>query len=372
MGDGAIKLTKAVKFMAQKGLNGLVIYSNGTCSIVRPGYLYYFSEFKPLGPNNAVIISSSGDTVLLVEPQWDSPRASRESWIRDIRGSTDFLKDLTNVMSEFRVTGSVGLVGSKDMTHGLYSGIQKEVTIKLTDDIIEDIAREKTANDIAIARKAAGIADVGFNAFLEHSRVGIREYELVAEIEFAMRSSGADDIFILLSSGKHNSEMHHPVDRKLRKGDILIAEITPVYKWQFIQLCRTVILGGARPVLIDKYNMLIHAFEESQKEIKPGSPASRIPITMNKIISEAGYAEYCRPPYMRARGHGTGIGPIVAGAALDDGLKVNLEIGQVLVVHPNQYLPETGYLACGETFLVTDTGMERLAKTETKLYINEG
>ena len=28
-------------------------------------------------------------------------------------------------------------------------------------------------------------------------------------------------------------------------------------------------------------------------------------------------------------------------------------ISQVVVVHPNQYLPETGYLACGETFVVT-------------------
>jgi hypothetical protein len=39
-----------------------------------------------------------------------------------------------------------------------------------------------------------------------------------------------------------------------------------------------------------------------------------------------------------------------------------------VAVHPNQYLPETGYLACGETVLVTDGGIERLAKTESKLY----
>ena len=45
--------------------------------------------------------------------------------------------------------------------------------------------------------------------------------------------------------------------------------------------------------------------------------------------------------------------------------------GQVVVVHPNQYLPETGYLACGETVLITDTGYERLQESPTTLYVKE-
>jgi Xaa-Pro aminopeptidase len=43
----------------------------------------------------------------------------------------------------------------------------------------------------------------------------------------------------------------------------------------------------------------------------------------------------------------------------------------VVAVHPNQYIPETGYLACGETVFVTDEGIERLTKTEMKLHIKE-
>ena len=31
---------------------------------------------------------------------------------------------------------------------------------------------------------------------------------------------------------------------------------------------------------------------------------------MNRVISAAGYAEFCYPPYMRARGHGFGVGSI--------------------------------------------------------------
>jgi Xaa-Pro dipeptidase len=92
---------------------------------------------------------------------------------------------------------------------------------------------------------------------------------------------------------------------------------------------------------------------------------------MNQVIGEAGYGTYCGPPYMRSRGHGFGVGSIAPGAELTDKMQTLLERHQVVAVHPNQYIPETGYLACGETVLVTDTGVERLSETETKLYVKE-
>jgi Xaa-Pro aminopeptidase len=86
------------------------------------------------------------------------------------------------------------------------------------------------------------------------------------------------------------------------------------------------------------------------------------------VIGEAGYGKYCAPPYMRSRGHGFAVGSIAPGGEIDEKMKVNLEKYQVIAVHPNQYIPETGYLACGETILVTDTGAELLSGTETKLF----
>jgi len=90
------------------------------------------------------------------------------------------------------------------------------------------------------------------------------------------------------------------------------------------------------------------------------------------VISDAGYGEYCYPPHMRARGHGFGAGSIAPGGVIDDDTTALLEKNQVVVIHPNQYLPETGYLACGETYLITEDSYDKLSKTETKLYVNEG
>jgi len=365
------KLQKAVDLIHRRGLDGLLIYSNGACFVLKPFYFYYFTEFRPMGRNNAAIISKTGDIVLLMEPSWDSDRASQKSWVRDIRGTSDFLKDLKEALRKLNITGTVGIAGAGEMTYPVYESIRQQTSIELADDIIEEIAKEKTEKELDVIRRTAKIAEIGFKAFLEHARVGIREYELLAEMEFAMRSAGADDIFNLMGSGNHNYAMHAPTDRRLASGDLVIGEITPACEGQFIQLCRTVYLGKPSPVLKEKYNILVRALGESLKQVKPGSPAALISKAMNKIISEAGYAKYCYPPYMRARGHGFGVGSVAPGAVIDDDTKVNLGKHQVVIVHPNQYFPETGYLACGETILVTETGMERLSETETKLYFNE-
>ncbi len=144
MDDTNIKLEKALKLMRQRGLNGLIIYSNGVCNILRPGYLLYFSGFKPMGPRNAAILSKSGEVALLVEPPWDSLRASEKSWIKNVEGGKDFVKDLIGILRRFKISGPVGVVGSREMTQEVYVGIQKEALPKNADDIIEEMAKEKT------------------------------------------------------------------------------------------------------------------------------------------------------------------------------------------------------------------------------------
>jgi Xaa-Pro dipeptidase len=365
------KMERALGLMGQKGLDGLVVFSGGTCSILAPSYLHYFCECRPMGPRNAAVLAKTGKVALLVEPSWDAERVSSTSWIKDVRGTSNFTADLVRLMRKFALSGPVGIAGSREITEEVYAAAARVATLQPADGIIEEMAREKTPREIEVVYDAARIADAGFEAFLKYATPGMREYEFVAEMEFAMRAAGADDVFILLSSGPRNEEMHEPTDRRLRPGDVIIGEITPVREGQFMQWCRSIVLGKPSPILIEKYHLLLRALDESLKEVRSGAGASLMVKAMNRVISEAGYGKYCYPPYMRARGHGFGVGSIEPGGAIDEETKLPLERNQVLVVHPNQYLPETGYLACGETFLVTDSGAERLAKTETKLYVKE-
>jgi Xaa-Pro aminopeptidase len=365
------KLGRVIEAMDKRGLAGLLIYSRGATFVLRPSYLHYFSGAKPVGKNTAAAVSRNGNAVLLVEPAWDASRLGSKTWITDVRGTSRFLEDLPALLEELKITGSLGVMGSEEMGVDLHGAVSKQARIEEAGDIVEDLAGEKTERELRVIRETGKIADVGFKAFLKYARVGIREYELLAEMEYAMRSAGADDIFNLVSSGSHNQAMHAPSDRRLAPGDIVIGEITPAREGQFIQLCRTVVLGEPGPVLKEKYAILVEGLKQAMTEIRSDHPASLLSKAMNRVIGDAGYSKYCYPPFMRARGHGFGVGSIAPGAVIDDSTPVNLKRHQVVIAHPNQYFPETGYLACGETVLVTDAGPERLSETETKLYWNE-
>lgn len=371
MVDIETKLQKTIHLIKEKGLDGLIVYSDGTCSILRPSYLYYFSGYKPMGPNNAAVVTSSGDVVLLVEPPWDKSRASKKSFIPEIVGTGSFTSDIKTVLDRMGLSGTVGVAGYREMSAPTYAALSALVDIEPADDIIETMAQCKSSQEVAVVEKVAAYADVGFNAFLDNAREGIREFELAAQMEYAMRSAGADDIFILLSSGRRNHEMHEPTDRRLQSGDVLIGEITPVLEGQFFQLCRTVVLGEASENIKEKYALLIQALKKTLAVVKAGIPASLISKTVNGVLIEAGYEKYCYPPYMRARGHGFGPGSLAPGGVIDDNTTTELIKDQVVVIHPNQWLPETGYMACGGTYMITNNGYTEFSRSKTRLYTKE-
>ena len=69
---------------------------------------------------------------------------------------------------------------------------------------------------------------------------------------------------------------------------------------------------------------------------------------------------------MRVRGHGLGITSDSPGDLTIDS-EARLEDGMVFVMHPNQYLPETGYLMCGEPVVITPDGAKALSARTAEL-----
>jgi len=103
---------------------------------------------------------------------------------------------------------------------------------------------------------------------------------------------------------------------------------------------------------------------------KTGAPASAIAAAINRTFIEAGYEKYCRPPFMRVRGHGLGCGSSAPGG-LEDGNQTKLEEGMTFIIHPNQYLPETGYLTLGDTVVMTHAEAEPLTRSSWDIYVKE-
>jgi Xaa-Pro aminopeptidase len=174
----------------------------------------------------------------------------------------------------------------------------------------------------------------------------------------------------MVVANHHNQALHPPTDRVVQPGDIVISEITPCVGGLFVQICRTMVIGQPAPVILEKYAILKKAMDLGLAAANVGAPASDIAAAINGVLCAAGYEKYCRPPFMRVRGHGLGCGSSAPGSLEEDN-KCRLEEGMTFIIHPNQYLPETGYMTLGDTVVMAKSRAEPLTRSPWDIYVKE-
>jgi Xaa-Pro aminopeptidase len=238
-----------------------------------------------------------------------------------------------------------------------------ETPPKFSEALVSNIAKIGDELEVMLSKKAARIAEQGYQYLLQTAKPGMTEYELAAEIYCYIKALGADDNFQLISASQHNPSVNSPSDRRLDRGDVILAEISPSYRGKFIQICRTAVIGSTTPVQLEKYQVLIDAMNAGIKTGVPGVKVNEVTKAINDSIARSGYGQYCSPPYMRVRGHGLGLGSTQPGQLTMDN-ETLLEEGMMFILHPNQYIPETGYLLCGEYVVVTREGLNPLTRQQ--------
>ncbi|MEK6600877.1 MAG: M24 family metallopeptidase, partial [Candidatus Binatota bacterium] len=329
----------------------------------------WISGVLPMGPNTAVFLTESGAATMVISLPWDQGRVRERSWIKDIRAADRFVETIKELAAEKGLAGNLGIAGWAFMPAAIYKALEQAFggRLQVADSILSSLARFPGREALPALERAAKIADIGFSAILVKARVGMPEHELAAEVEYAMRSQGAEDNFGMVTASDHGHCAHPPSDRRMQPGDIVIAEITPAIEGHFVQLCRTAVMGPAAPLVREKFAILEEALAKSLDRVRPGAKVGELSRVMNEVFSAYGYEKYCRPPYMRVRGHGLGFWSTPFSEIVDENEAV-IESGMSFVVHPNQYLPETGYLMLGDTVWVEENGHRRLTQTPMKLF----
>jgi Xaa-Pro dipeptidase len=354
------RLTEIRRRMDAQGLDRIVAVHDGAHFIEKPDPVLVLTGFKSLGPCG-VVLERDGGMTLVVTPAWDASRAARPGL--NVVPADDVVNGLAGLLDGPGVSGSVGLAAAP-------FGIAQRLTqlipdAKPADDTVFVAAARKIDTEIAHAREATRIAELGFQRLLEIAQPGITEDELAVELRWHSKSLGAEDNFVLMCAGPHNKAVAPSHGRRLQAGDIIVVELTPSYRGQLVQICRTIVVGEASETFRKKYALVVDAMHQGINAAQPGVPMARVCQAINEVLEAEGYGEFCHPPHIRRRGHGLGFGSIEPGdVALDN--QTILEPDMLFMIHPNQYLPETGYLLCGEPVLVTAQGAVPLtAQTAT-------
>ncbi len=351
--------------MARSNVERLVCCGNGHHMIDLDNPIAHLTGYRSIGPA-LLVVEADGGMRLLTSPA----------------DEVDALASLAGLVGEARAVDDIGV-----SLKGLVAKPQHTVTVGLDEmprrlaDVIDDAlghsaagldaafyraTAAKTVDEIAAARRATEIAEAGFVRLLEIARPGMRECDLAIELNLHMRELGANDSFLMLNCGPRQDAVMPSSERLIEAGDLLLCELSPSVKGQFTQICRTVAIGPAQAVTQEKYPLLVAAMNEGIARVKPGARLGDVCAAIDDHLSAAGYAKFSRPPFIRRRGHGLGAGSTAPGDVSVDNDTI-LEPGMLFMVHPNQFLPETGYMMCGEPVLVTETGYDVLTQARSAL-----
>lgn len=322
--------------LRETGAQRLIAIDAGVPSLLAPNALVLLTGKRPRGPR-AVSIDAGGTL------RWAALHAD-EAEISALIGDAS----------------RVALVGLESAPEAFCEALERSGAQLLdAGEALQARAATKTAAELAAAARAIAIAQAAHRRMLELAVPGIAEHELAAELDAQMARDGAQDNFMLLCSGATGGPVRAPTSRRLARGDVIGIELSPSVDCQFVQICRTVVLGEASAERRAHYGLLVEAFEAGLRAIRPGVSAGAVAQAVDGPLIEAGYGEYCRPPFMRVRGHGLGLASVSPGG-LERSNETLLEQGMLFVLHPNQHLPGSGYMLCGETVIVGERGARSL------------
>ncbi len=355
------RLGRLTGALVAEGLDGIVVFGNAW----QADYLRFATDLAVVEGDAAAVVTSDGATRAWFESAVEAARARAAGPDAEITASDDLVD---------AVKSHVGRLGDRRIAlapaalapHGL-SGLGLGDGTALLDRLL----LVKSPRELDAIRRASAMADRGYRAFTEAIAVGRPQYEIVAEVEAFFREAGCPENFMIMASGGADVRGMTPAGtRRLAAGDLVTTELTPCVEGYYAQLCRTLVIGPPSEVQSRAFDVYLEAAEAGEAVLRAGVRASAIARAENDVFRRHGLGQYTTSEYTRVRGHGQGLFVDSKPHILED-VDTELPAGAVVVVHPNTYHPEAGYMVFGDTSIITADGFERLGTIARRLIVVE-
>ena len=348
--------------MRDAGIDRLVLYGNAW----QGDYLRYGSDFGILEGHGIALIDREGNAELFLDSATDVERAEAEA----LQLAVHFAPDIARAVgARLDAAGNARLgAAPRRFVPRWLADPERRFELEDATGLVDKLLMHKAGAELDAVRRAAQIADEAYAEFLRAVRPGRRQFEIVADIEAHLRGRGCPDNFMIIGSGgKDVLGMTPPSERRIAVGDLVTTELTPAVEGYFAQICRTLVVGKASEAQRRAFAVFAEALEAGIAAVRPGARAADVAKAENDVFRKYGLGEYTTSQWTRVRGHGMGLFADSKPHILED-VETVLEPGMALIVHPNTYHPEAGYIVLGDAVLVTDTGAEVLCKTPRQLF----
>ena len=261
-------------------------------------------------------------------------------------------------------------IGFDDLNVVYYAKMRKtmkETRIRPFSKLVQELRMIKDPTEVDAIKKAAELTDAGVQAAIYAIKPGIREYEVAAEMEYAMRKMGSEGVAFdtQVASGTRSAFPHGGcTDRKIGKGQFIVLDLGAKYNNYRADVSRTFIVGKPSPKQKRIYEVVLEAQRKAFETIRAGVKARDVDAAARKTIEEAGFGKY----FVHGLGHGVGL-DIHEAPSLNPEGKETLKAGNVVAVEPGIYIVDYGGVRVEDTVLVHNDKVERLTKAACELMI---
>lgn len=233
-------------------------------------------------------------------------------------------------------------------------------------EIIENLRERKTADELDIISRAQEITDAAFEHIVKFIKPEMTELEVALELEFFMRSKGAQSVAFdtIAVSGKSSSLPHGvPANKKLERG-FFTMDFGARLNGYCSDMTRTVILGKADADMKRLYNTVLRAQLAGIEMIKLGESCFAADKAARDIIEGEGY----KGCFGHGLGHGVGmfiheaprLSPKVSPSKM-------LESGHVVTCEPGIYIAGKYGCRIEDMLAVTENGTIDFTKSPKEL-----
>jgi Xaa-Pro dipeptidase len=319
--------------------------------------LAYFTGFS--GPS-ALLIPKSGKSVVYVYGvNYELAKTEGADFkVELVKRSEDLMAKIAKQADSFKIEKLAVDALSIEGWRTLAKSLGSEKRLEANNGFVRELRKVKDEKEIKLLRKAAELASEGMRVAYETVAPGVKEYEVAAEVEYAMRKLGSDGTAFetIVASGPCSAFPHGGCsDKEIHEGDLVVVDLGATYKLYRSDMTRTLVAGKPSEKQKELYQIVKEAQKKAFDAIKPNVKAKDVDAVARKIIEDAGYGKY----FVHNLGHGVGL-EVHEPPTLGPDSAETLAVGNVVTDEPGIYLVGYGGVRIEDTVLVQKNGAEKL------------
>jgi len=335
----------------KKGFDGFLIANEAN--------LLYFTGFP--GATCLLIPRNSESIIYVYGVNYEQAIAEgKEFKVELLKGDKNWMKKIAVQIKNFKIKKLAFDAMTFENYNNLAKGLRGETKLKVQNKLVWELRKIKNEKELELMRKAGELTSEGMKAAYETIKPGLREYEVAAEIEYAMRKKGSwgTAFETIVASGARSAFPHGGcTDRKIGNGDLVVVDIGATYQYYRSDMTRTIVAGKPSAKQKKIYEVVRQAQEEAFQAVKPKAKARDIDAIAREIIEKAGYGRY----FVHGLGHGVGL-EVHELPTLSQKSKDVLAVGNVVTIEPGIYITGFGGIRIEDTVLVGKLRAEKFTK----------